>query len=1428
MPQRLFSSFSILIFFAVFIIAGVALAPLIPVQLKPDYTLPTVSVRYAWSGAQPRAIEQEVTSPLEGLFATMRGIKNVKSESGIGFGQINIEFDKNTDMELARFEVAASVRRVYPQLPPGVLYPQVVAGGQTNNDRPVLVYTIMADLPPQEILALAESRVKEKLAQTGGVSDVQVYGASPDQWDITYDFSRMQALGISANDIAAAINGIQKLSPVGMGKVTADGSEKGVVIKNGLNNHFDWEAIPIGQYAGRTVTLGEIASVELVPEPARSYFRINGKNTIYLAIYAQEGQNQVLLAGKIKQTVADITAQPGFPLSFVVNSDSSEFIKTEIEKNVWRMVATLVILFCFVWLASRNLRYVLLLFISLLVNICLSFLLYYAFGIELHLYSFAGFTISLGFLIDNSIVMIDHLRHKNNLKVFMALLASTLTTIAALCIVFFLDENTRLQLVDFSAVVIINLAVSLVVSLLFIPALMEKMPLAKSGRPGKKIRRKRRVVKVTYFYRHILRLMNRRKKLIFALAVLGFGLPVFMLPTRLGKEDVFSTRSKPETAPIPFYTRFYNNTLGSEFYNKNIRPIADASLGGALRLFVQKTNFNNYFAEKEQTRLRVDAQMPEGATLEQMNEVFVRLETYLRQFNEIDRFETRVYSSRNGSMDISFKKDFEFSGFPYMLMDLITSQAIAISDADWQVRGVGDGFNNSMREQTGSYKVTLQGYNYEELAQHAERLRDTLLVNPRIKEINIMGRDAWTRDFSHEFNATFNNELLALNNTPLSGISGFVNQLSREGEQYGRVFLNGKYNSIVLTAASAGQYDQWQFYNGVIGNTGRQVKLSDMGAVQKQRTAKTIYKNNQQYQLVLEYDFIGDYYLGNQILGETLEEFIPTLPIGYTAKENNRRYLSAEEKYEQVKLVLLVIALIYFICAILFNSLLQPLAVIFTIPISLIGVFLTYYLLDINFGQGGFAAIILLGGLTVNSAIYIVNEMNQLRARRNMPITLRLYLKAFNAKIIPVLLTILSTILGLIPFLADGQKEPFWFSLATGTAGGLLFSMVSIYIYLPLFFVKKENRKHNKNISDMTKTVFSTLIIACFIACSCGSGEKGAPTDAKETTTIADLKPMEVETMVVKRGAFSKEITSNGKIMARQKVELRFQSAAKIKRIYKANGDRVKKGDIIAELDNYEIKIKLSQLKARFEKARIDLADVLISQGFDIRDSTRMPKETLDIAKIRSGYVQASADYELAKYDFSTSVMESPINGVLANLQAKEMNYNKTSEAFCIVFGENIEAGFTVLESELTLIKKGQAVAVAPYFNQQTKVNGVITEINPMVDKNGLVYVKALLQGTHEGLFEGMNVKIIIKSAVDNKIVVPKSAVTTRSEKKVVFTYKKGMAMWNYVQIGLENSEGYTIEDVLETGDTVIVKGALHLGDMVPVVVKNRNKITKW
>ena len=157
------------------------------------------------------------------------------------------------------------------------------------------------------------------------------------------------------------------------------------------------------------------------------------------------------------------------------------------------------------------------------------------------------------------------------------------------------------------------------------------------------------------------------------------------------------------------------------------------------------------------------------------------------------------------------------------------------------------------------------------------------------------------------------------------------------------------------------------------------------------------------------------------------------------------------EKDNRFLIILLVLTIIYAICAVVFESLTQPFVVLVMIPLSFIGVFLTFYLFDIAFGQGGYASFLLLSGLTVNSALYIINDLNNVR--RNSPgmKPLNQYIHAFRQKIVPIGLTIFSTVLGLIPFLYGGQKEVFWFSLAIGTIGGLLFSLFALSVFLPLF-----------------------------------------------------------------------------------------------------------------------------------------------------------------------------------------------------------------------------------------------------------------------------------------------------------------------------------------------------------------------------------------
>ena len=176
--------------------------------------------------------------------------------------------------------------------------------------------------------------------------------------------------------------------------------------------------------------------------------------------------------------------------------------------------------------------------------------------------------------------------------------------------------------------------------------------------------------------------------------------------------------------------------------------------------------------------------------------------------------------------------------------------------------------------------------------------------------------------------------------------------------------------------------------------------------------------------------------------------------MGYTVQVERSYWSWAESDNSQYLLLGLIIVIIFFTTSILFNSLKQPLAVIFVIPISYIGVFLTFYLFRLNFDQGGFASFVLLCGITVNASIYILNEYNQLRRRFPMLTPLRAYLKAWNAKITPILLTILSTILGFVPFLLGADKEAFWFPLAAGTIGGLILSLLGIFVYLPLFTLR--------------------------------------------------------------------------------------------------------------------------------------------------------------------------------------------------------------------------------------------------------------------------------------------------------------------------------------------------------------------------------------
>lgn len=652
-PRNL-SSFTLIVTFVCLSLIGVVLVPLLPVKLAPSRSLPGLTVSFSMPGNSSRVIEAEVTSKLEAMMARVKGIRKVNSTSDNGSGSISLELDKHADIDVTRFEVSTIIRQTWPQLPEGVSYPQISTRRSDDKaSRPFITYTLNAPANPILIQQYAEENIKPVLGQLKGIYKVELNGATPMEWQLEYDSDQLSRLGITLQAVQRAINRHYEKEFLGICSIEkgAEGREWIRLVRTSTEKEMEFEpgAIQLQAEDGTMVTLDKLIKVRHVEERPQSYYRINGLNSVYLYITAEETANQLNLSGEVKHLMGELQQKmpPGYEVH--ISYDATEYIQKELDKIYFRTGLTVLILLLFVALITRNLRYLFLIVTSLAVNISVAVILYYAFGLEMQLYSLAGITISLNLVIDNTIVMTDHILHRRNLKAFVSVLAATLTTIGALVIIFFLDEKIRLNLQDFAAVVIINLAVSLFVALFFVPSMIDKIGLEKKKR--RKRRRfllrptfmKRLTVYFTRFYQGVIYYLCRFRVIACLLLLLGFGLPVFMLPEKMEGEGK--------------WVEYYNKVFDNPTFKDKVKPVINKALGGSLRLFAEKVYEGSYFNRDEgEVVLSVYATLPNGSTLEQMNVLIKRMETYLSDFKEIRQFQTYIYNARQANIQIYFTK----------------------------------------------------------------------------------------------------------------------------------------------------------------------------------------------------------------------------------------------------------------------------------------------------------------------------------------------------------------------------------------------------------------------------------------------------------------------------------------------------------------------------------------------------------------------------------------------------------------------------------------------------------------------------------------------------------------------------------------------------------------------------------------------------
>ena len=1019
---------------------GVASLRRLNIQYTPTAEERTLTVSFNYPNASAETVEAEATSKLEGVLSGLDHVSGVSSTSSKGEGTIQVSFNKGTDMDAARFEAASAVRNIRSSLPRDITYPTISRGSGESVSR--VSYLVKGDIPSREISRYLNEHVLSPLAAVPGVDKVEIGGGVPFQWVITFDATKAASAGITADEIATAFRSYYGSGIVGMAR-TGDGM---MSVRLEEEGGPDFGAVPVKNVSGEIIHLRDIATWRYEESLPTYYYRVNGLNTITMTAEIASSANLLTTAAAVRAKMDEL--RRGFPgeITASVAYDSSEYVRDELNRIYLRTGLCVLILLLFVLIIYRSWRYMLIILSTLAVNILTALAIYSFAGLQIHIYTLAGITVSLGIIIDTSIVMIDHYSRYRDRKVFPAILSAVATTVGALLMVLLLPESEKANLVDFIWVIVINLCLSLLISYLFIPSLMEYIPVKAGDRSGS-VRGKRRTVRRNRMYSRYIGWGVRHRWVYIVLFIAAFGLPFCALPKALSeKEKATASRARKALDKLVTWKPYESNRVKIDKY-----------AGSSFALFYGALDRFNFYRQPQKKQLNIRAGMLEGCTVNQLNEVVKAMENYLSKFDEISVFTTRISSYNNANITVEFKPEFENTTFPAILKSEVTRMAINFGGANWSVWGIDDNsFNNNIVSSYKSDGIILRGYNYQRLHEYASMMVEYVSGNRRVQEPEIWGGGRYGRP-SSEFVLDYDFGRMTMADVNPYSYYGTLSSLLYE-EVIGKADHEGELSDVVLRSSDLDAYDLWHVVNSPVEIGESKVTLSGLGSIDKRRTGLEIQKENQSYTLEVRYDFIGSYELSRRLRAQVVDHFNnEILPVGFKAEDpSGGWFYGNKERYAW--LIFLIIAVIYVMLAMTFESFRYPLPVIFMIPISFIGLFLVFGLSDFAFDQGGFAAFVMLCGIVVNAGIYLVTTYQALRQAQG-PGAIRLYIKAFSQKITPISLTIVSTILGLLPFLSDGPEEVFWFDFAIGTIAGMVFSVVAIIFVLPVFCIRQEPRE---------------------------------------------------------------------------------------------------------------------------------------------------------------------------------------------------------------------------------------------------------------------------------------------------------------------------------------------------------------------------------
>ncbi len=1073
---------SVIVMLAIIAIMGIVSYISIPKESSPEITIPIIAVNTTYPGVSPRDMETLVTRVIEEELNNIAEISTLSSTSVEGYSSITAEFESGTDMNEALQKVREKVDLAKPDLPSEANDPMIMEF--VLSEFPIMQVNISGDYSLVQLKEVATD-VEDRLNQIPSILQVTQSGGLEREVKVEVDLPKLQFYGLGFGDVISAISSENLTIPGGAIDV---GHQKYLVRVDGeFRDTRVIEDIVITTRGDRPIYIRDVASVDFGFADRSSYARLNGSPVVTLDVVKRSGENIIETANAVKAAIEEL--RPTFPptTEVAITSDQSaeiEMMVSSLENNIISgLLLVLAVLLFF--LGVRNASLVA---ISIPTSMLLSFIVMQALGISMNMVVLFALILALGMLVDNAIVVVENVeRHKeagySNVdaarlatgEVAMPIIASTATTLAAFAPLMFWPDIVGEFMRYLPLTLIITLSSSLFVALVIVPVLAA-MFVKLDSEPSRPFTRAARLTLIGAAALFLLITAAANPLTALLLAVTGLGVFalhrwVFGRVARLVQDRI-----------LPAVLRRYERRLRWALDNRwKVIGMTAGTFVGMIALFVVFNTGVEFFPEDIPPRtVYVQIDVPSGTNADFTNSIAEEIERRLQDVEGMNDAESVVATVREsgpsgdmfgngggpGSVAINFKEyqDREADVFE-TIARLQAGIGAGIAGADITVTVPQNGPPSGP-----PVNIEISGEDPDVLRDLGDRVVAILRAAPVGRKLEGLesdmttGRPELVVDVDRERAALYGLSTMEVGSVIRNAIQGTEAAKFRSGED--------EYD-IVVRLAEPYRQDLSSLQDLTIFKDGRQIPLPSVATWRTDEGAASVLRKDLKRVVTVSSD-VRSGENSNAVLAEvqqTLANFAEELPPGYTLSYTGQQEDQAEAQQFLGGAFAVALMLIAFILISQFNSVVKPLIIMTSVIMSTVGVLAGLLIFRMPFGiiMTG-VGVISLAGVVVNNAIVLVDYIGILRERDGLPIKEAL-VKAGMTRFRPVILTAITTVLGLVPlaigfnfdFLGlytrlepdlfwGGEQAAWWGGMAVAVIVGLSFATLLTLILVPVMY----------------------------------------------------------------------------------------------------------------------------------------------------------------------------------------------------------------------------------------------------------------------------------------------------------------------------------------------------------------------------------------